>query len=259
MPMKRVCYGATTHVGLVRGRNEDHLLAEPPLFVVADGMGGHRAGDVASAIATDSMRRLTVSPTTTAEAVLTAVRSADLAIRRESGLSEGLAGMGTTLVGLALLEASDQAIGFNVGDSRLYRIRAAAIEQLSTDHSLVQERIDAGVIAAADRSGEHDRNVLTRALGGDEMVEIDTWELELLQDDRYILCSDGLTNELSDDEILAAANELSDPADLSARLVDAANQAGGRDNVTVIVVDIGASDGSSRPDEEQTQPRGLLS
>ncbi len=211
------------------------MLAEPPVFVVADGMGGRAAGEEASRLAVAAFDRFAGGPEPAAEDVLAAIDQANTAIRA-AGREPGFAGMGTTLVGLALV-AGGRWLAFNVGDSRLYRLADEELAQVSVDHSEVQELVRAGLLSADERRGHPRGHLITRALGVTRTVLVDSWPLDRVPGERFLLCSDGLSDELPDDEIggLLATGE---PADAAARLVRAAIDAGGRDNVSVVVVDM---------------------
>jgi serine/threonine protein phosphatase PrpC len=224
--------------GLVRAVNEDSFLAVPPIFLVADGMGGHAFGDRASQTAAGVLRNelsaeLPLRPT----AVVAAVREANLRVQQIG--EEEFAG--TTLAGVALVRDSDEArphwMAFNVGDSRIYQWNDGVLSQLSVDHSAVQELVDEGVITAVEAASHPDRNIVTRAIGVADEVEPDIWFLPGGGGRTFVICSDGLTKELDDAAIaaiLSAEDAASSPAD---RLVAAALAAGGADNVTVIVVE----------------------
>jgi PPM family protein phosphatase len=259
-------WGASTHVGRVRAQNEDAILVRPPLFAVADGMGGHAAGEVASALAVEELTQLddpaSASPRSVVDAIQVANRTI-LATASAQGLADG---MGTTLTALSLSEGAGIAI-FNVGDSRAYRYRDGQLIQLSADHSLVAEMVRSGRIAAAEARTHPDRHVITRALGISVDVEVDCWELLARSGDRYLLCSDGLTGELSEDAVANILRSLDSPQVVAERLVSQAVEAGGRDNVSVVVVDIedlnpGELDTDAtnpRPDvadDDDTQPAG---
>ena len=237
--MIRFSHGAATSVGRVRQVNEDRFLAVPPLFVVADGMGGHGSGDVASTIAIQEMSACAALRPLFTEAVLTALEHANRHIME----SDEATRMGTTVTGLAGLETAggDHLMVFNIGDSRVYRLAGHRLEQLTVDHSEVQELVLAGVITKEQARTHPRRNVVTRALGSESGLLPDHWPLPAVTGDRYLICSDGLFSELPDEVILPllAAGAPQQAADA---LVAAACDAGGHDNVTVVVVDIDADD-----------------
>lgn len=252
--------GATTNVGLVRDRNEDSVLAVAPVFAVADGMGGHEAGDVASTLAIAGLRHFEGAAAVDARSIITALREVNRTIFNRATTSQ-VAVMGSTVVGIALSrdEASDALLVFNVGDSRAYRLRDGQLVQLSEDHSLVNELVLAGELTVAEAQRDHRRNVVTRALGVDETVEIDEWYVEPIVGDRYLICSDGLTGEVSDDAIAEVLRGSSDPDEAADALVRLALAAGGHDNVSAVVVDIEAvgsvDDGI---DADTVDPRPLV-
>lgn len=238
----RLRTGAATDTGVVRTENQDHLLVTGGLWLVADGMGGHRGGEVASLVASEVVASAVAD--LGGHRLDDAVRRANGAvIDRALGDAE-LAGMGTTLTALALVAGADPStdvlVLVNVGDSRTYRLAAgtSSVVQLTTDHSLVAEWEREGRITADQAATHPHRNVITRALGVDEEVEVDRWDLTPEEGDRYLLCSDGLTNELDDDAIAAVLVAFPDPQAAADELVERANAAGGRDNVTVVVVDV---------------------
>ena len=233
---------SSTDVGNVRRVNEDALLADDLVLAVADGMGGHARGDLASATAVDALRANAPTVLGPVDAVFDLVEAANAAVR---GLDVGGEVCGTTLTGLTLVLPGATGPArwalFNVGDSRAYRWDGAGLEQLTVDHSAVQELVAAGLLTRELAETHPDRNIVTRALGADDEVETDVWTLPVLPRSSYLLCSDGLTKELSDEAIAALFAERDTgaigAADLARRLVRAAVQAGGRDNVTVVVVD----------------------
>ncbi|MBF4462002.1 MULTISPECIES: PP2C family protein-serine/threonine phosphatase [unclassified Rathayibacter] len=238
----RLSVTSSTDVGSVRRVNEDALLVEDALVAVADGMGGHARGDLASATAVAALRAHAPARPGPVEAVFDLVESANAAVR---GLDVGGALCGTTLTGLTLVSAEGGGPArwalFNVGDSRVYRWDGVGIEQLTVDHSAVQELVAAGLLTRESAESHPDRNIVTRALGADDEVETDVWTLPIVARASYLLCSDGLTKELSDERIAAlfARRDSGSLAStgLASALVGAAVQAGGRDNVTVVVVD----------------------
>ncbi|MGH3154148.1 MAG: PP2C family protein-serine/threonine phosphatase [Streptosporangiaceae bacterium] len=251
--MIRFCHGADSAIGQVRLVNEDSYLALPPLYAVADGMGGHQAGDLASALAVGALAaRARVSPLSV-EAVLAALDEANQAIIRNGEADS----MGTTITGLASLETAggSHLMVFNVGDSRVYRMAGGRLDQVTVDHSEVQELVLAGTLTRDQARTHPRRNIVTRALGSASALCPDHWLLPAIAGDRYLLCSDGLFNELPDDQILALLS-VGDPQQAAATLVAAADAAGGHDNITVVVVDIDVDDDEAADDE--TTPRDQL-
>jgi protein phosphatase len=228
------------------------------VFVVADGMGGHAAGEVASGLVAAEFERLAGEAPVTTDAVLETITRANAAILAEAVRSGDYRGMGTTVVGLALVTdgGAERWLAFNVGDSRLYRAYDGVLERVSVDHSEVQELLDAGKITVAQSRIHPRRNIITRALGSDPAPPADSWLLEPVRGERFLLCSDGLSNELDDEEIFAVLSAPGCAEALAARLVDEAVAAGGRDNVTAIVVDVvsvtAAGDGDDRPESAET-------
>ncbi|MFC7482845.1 PP2C family protein-serine/threonine phosphatase [Luedemannella flava] len=250
--------GAATDVGRVRHNNEDSLVAEPPVFAVADGMGGRARGDEASRLAAEAFARLAGDDGPTTEAVLDAVTRANDAILAASRTAGSGNGMGTTLVGLVLVEETggQRWCAVNIGDSRLYRWAGGQLEQLTVDHSEIQELVDAGIVGEAQRSVHPRRNVVTRALGTLPAPVADCWLLHPVPGERFVLCSDGLTGHLDDAEIGEFLAGEATPDGAANRLVAAAVEAGGRDNVTVVVVDV---DGTAHVEVDpgaSTNPRG---
>ncbi|WP_223690214.1 PP2C family protein-serine/threonine phosphatase [Leifsonia poae] len=258
-------------VGVVRSVNEDSMLAVDPVFVVADGMGGHARGDAASQAAVATLARvLPAGARPTPDEVIAAIDEANTAVRALSGAEEsGIAVAGTTLTGVVRVRVPDngeQWMVVNVGDSRVYRWNGRELDQLTVDHSAVQELVDAGLITVAQAAVHPERNVITRALGAEDLVDTDVLLVEPRGRQTFLICSDGLTKELDDTEI---ARILADTRGAYAAdaLVEAAIEAGGRDNVTVVVVesvtgeaDSAAEDTRDRVEEtgsiEDTRPRG---
>ncbi|HEX4831065.1 MAG TPA: protein phosphatase 2C domain-containing protein [Trebonia sp.] len=234
--MTRFWYAASTSPGQVRKVNEDSFLTSPPLFVVADGMGGHGAGDLASRLAVDSMADATRRRPLSADVVLEALDGAN----RTIVTYEGSNGMGTTITGLALLETpdGDRLMVFNVGDSRVYRLSAGQLDQVTVDHSEVQELVKAGVITRDQARVHPRRNIVTRALGTMPASRPDYWQLPVVGGDRFLACSDGLYSEVPDEHIRSLLANGGPPQAAADALVSAAEVAGGHDNITVIVVDV---------------------
>jgi protein phosphatase len=226
-----------TDVGRQRSANEDSLVVRPPLFAVADGMGGAKAGEVASAVAVEAVEAAKESGEP-AEAQLAGIaREANRRIYDLAVADESRRGMGTTLT-LAKLHGDEVSLA-HVGDSRAYRMRSGELEQLTRDHSLVAELERSGQITPEAAEHHPQRSIITRALGPEPDVEVDTYTLTGRDDDLFLICSDGLTSMISDDEvgsILRSAGSLDEAADA---LVRAANQSGGKDNITVILFRLG--------------------
>lgn len=227
-------FGSRTDVGCIREHNEDSLIVAPPLYAVADGMGGHAAGEVASEIAVRTIADLAPSTVDT-EALAQAVVSSNYAVVN-AARAKGRAGMGTTLTA-AVIERERLAIA-QVGDSRAYLLHAGAMQQLTRDHSLMADMIEAGELTEEEAKTHPQRSVITRALGSDPDTEPDLYELNVSAGDRLLLCSDGLSSMLDDDEICKTLQRIRDPQRCASTLVNQAIAAGGHDNVTVIVVDI---------------------
>ena len=228
-------FGSRTDVGCVRDHNEDSLVVAPPLYVVCDGMGGHAAGEVASEIAVDVIASRAPDHADAA-ALGQAVEEANLAIIKAAREGVGRAGMGCTCTA-AILEKERLVIA-QVGDSRAYLLHQGKLQQLTRDHSLVADLIEAGQITEAEARVHPQRSVITRALGSDPRTQPDLFEINVEAGDRLLLCSDGLSTMLEDDQIEKVLLNASDPQRCAAQLVNEANGLGGYDNVTVIVVDV---------------------
>jgi len=228
-------HAALTDIGLHRRSNEDRFIVAPPLFAVCDGMGGAEAGEVAAGLAVETLAARFAA----GEGIVAAARAANAAVYARASERREESGMGTTLTALVVDE--DQGHFAHVGDSRAYRLRDGVLEQLSADHSLVGEMVREGRLTPEEAAAHPHRSVLSRALGTEAEVEIDRFSVDLRSGDVLLLCSDGLTSEVSDDEIremLGAAT----PAEAARALVDAARAAGGHDNVTVVVIRIEEGD-----------------
>jgi len=242
--MLTLAIGAATDTGNLRAQNEDAHIAEQNLFAVADGMGGHNAGEVASAMAIEHLRGIALSGVSSAESFAQVVRDLNSAIYASATSTTDQRGMGTTLTAAALLTPTDnveqpsQIVIANVGDSRTYLLRSGELRQLSVDHSYVQELVTEGLLTVDEARTHPRRNIVTRALGIDEQVSVDTWTIPMFDGDRFMLCSDGLVDEVPLDEITELMREHSAPQLIAERLVTAAKRHGGRDNITVIVVDV---------------------
>ena len=232
--------GSATDVGKVRKVNQDLPLEAANLFAVADGMGGHVGGEVAARVAIDALlSTFTREPTT--NGLLSAFSEANRSVWQESQDQSELHGMGTTLTAMALVggaDGRDMIALANVGDSRAYVFSEGRITQVTADHSLAEERMRQGEMTEEEAAVHPQRHILTRALGVSPDVEADMWELKLRAGDRIVLCSDGLSNELSLEELGQVLAAEPDPSDAAHRLVEAANAHGGADNITVVVVDV---------------------
>lgn len=229
-------YGASTDIGRVRETNEDSILHKPPVFAVADGMGGHRAGDVASQTALSILGTADVAD---AASLIRAVRAANSAVFERSRAEAGTEGMGTTLT--ALFAANSRLAVAHVGDSRAYLFRDAELNQITRDHTVVERLVEQGRISREEAERHPQRSYLERALGVDVRVEVDSEELEVAEGDRVMLCSDGLYGMLDVDDIATILAAEQDPQSAADRLCSAAVEAGGVDNVSVIVIDFGPS------------------
>lgn len=237
-PPFEVAWGAATDRGQRRTHNEDAYLACPPVFLVADGMGGHQGGDVASRTVVETFSAYAEHPTLTSETLMTAVTEA---VTRVRTIASSGRPPGTTLTGVGVSSQGDTPcwLVFNIGDSRAYRLSQGAFEQVSVDHSEVQAMVEAGHLDAGQAQLHQKRNVVTRALGGGIPGSplVDQWLLIARANDRVLLCSDGLSTELTDQFLAATLQSVPDPQEAAQTLVSAAVQAGGRDNVTAVVVD----------------------
>jgi PPM family protein phosphatase len=237
----RLRWGGASDVGQVRQANEDSLYLGTAVFVVADGMGGHVGGEVASRIAVETMEaELERDGPHRVLDFVTAVQAANDRVWTQSEQDPDLAGMGTTVVAIGLVEEEGEtrlAI-VNVGDSRAYRLSAGELDQISDDHSLVGELYREGRISAAEAQNHPQKNIVTRAVGIDRYVDVDEFQVLPRTGDRYLLCSDGLTDEVSEDDIADVLRRIDDPEEVARDLVRRANESGGRDNITIVVVDV---------------------
>jgi protein phosphatase len=234
---------SATDTGRRRRHNEDAYVCEPPLFAVADGMGGAQAGELASGLAASALRDEASELSGGEQRVDDLIQEANRRIYQRQSQDASASGMGTTMT-VALVEDGRVAIG-HVGDSRAYLIRDGKLEQLTEDHSLVAELVRSGKLSPEEAEGHPQRSVITRALGTDPDVDVDTFSVETKPGDLFLLCSDGLTSMVGDEKILSEVE--SNRADLAASakaLVRAANKGGGEDNITVVFFEIaGDEDG----------------
>jgi protein phosphatase len=252
-----VAFGAATDPGLRRRINEDSYLAQAPLFLVADGMGGHNAGEIASATVVEVFQQLagreSVSQAEVHEALV-------VARRRVAALPPGGgAGAGTTLAGVVVADVDGDGywLAMNLGDSRTYRLSDGIFEQVSVDHSFVQELVDAGELDAAQAHTDSRRNVITRAIGAGSDADADYWLIPAEEGDRILVCSDGLSGELEQDAIHGILLAETDPQAAATRLVHEAMVRGGRDNITALVVDaLAVRSRNARSADRDTVPVG---
>lgn len=228
-------FGSRTDVGCLRDHNEDSLVVAPPLFAIADGMGGHAAGEVASEIAVDVLSKHAPRHPD-AEALGRAVEEANRAIIQAAQEGRGREGMGTTMTA-ALLEGERLVIA-QVGDSRAYLLHQGKLQQITRDHSLMADMIEAGQLTPEEARIHPNRSVITRALGSDPFVQPDLYEINVETGDRLLVCSDGLSSMIRDNKIESTLARIRDPQRCASQLVNEAISAGGHDNVTVIVVDV---------------------
>jgi protein phosphatase len=251
----RLAWGAATDTGRKRAANEDSYLAASPIFAVADGMGGHSAGDLASAAVVGRLSELVSGDFAVQGDIERALTSATRDISLVA--HDRALGMGTTVTGAALVLQNDEPFFavFNVGDSRVYSFERNELAQVTVDHSVVQELVDAGVLTRDEAEHHPDSNIITRAVGFNATPVPDFWMLPLRSGLRLLVCSDGLTKELSDDRIRLHMAAALSAAETASALVDAALASGGRDNVTTIVIDV--LEAPETADVSDTAPRAM--
>jgi PPM family protein phosphatase len=242
--------GHGTDTGKKRRRNEDEYVVSPPLFAIADGMGGAQAGELASSLAAGAVRDDETVSGSGERRVTQLIQEANRRVYQRSNQDASASGMGTTMT-VALVE--DGAVVFgHVGDSRAYLIRDRRLEQLTEDHSLVAELVRSGKLSPEEAETHPQRSVITRALGTDPDVDVDTFSIPTQAGDLFMLCSDGLTSMVEDEAILEAAEKHRDDLQAAVKaLIRAANKGGGEDNITVVLFEIG--DGAGEPLEETAQ------
>ena len=244
----KVRVGARSDIGRARVRNEDSYLVKDPLFAVADGMGGHKGGDVASSLALQTIDAAAAAPEQEdVERLVEQIKEANHRVLERGESDKDLRGMGTTVT--ALLTADGKAHVVHVGDSRAYRLRDGAFQQLTEDHTLVQRMVREGKLTEEEAARHPQRSVLTRALGVDVDIPIDQLTLDVQEGDRVLLCTDGLTSMVGRERIQGILEGEAEPQAACERLIDAANRAGGDDNITVIVIDF-------VPDQSATTSEG---
>lgn len=230
-----ISFGSRTDIGYVRDHNEDSLIIIPPLFAVADGMGGHEAGEIASEITVNTLAELTPSHLD-AEGLTATVEAANYNVMKAPRQGIGRDGMGTTLTA-AMLEGERLLIA-QVGDSRAYLLHKGHLQQITRDHSLMADLIEAGQITPEEARVHPNRSVITRAIGSDIHMRPDIYELNVDAGDRILLCSDGLSSMISNNAIESIMRRQSDAQHCADELVTAALENGGADNVTVVVADV---------------------
>jgi len=248
--------GAATDVGRVRSGNEDSFLVAGPigLFAVADGMGGHRGGEVASATALESLRASIARGALIDDAIV----SANESVIDRADVDPDLRGMGTTIT--ALWIRGDESLIGHVGDSRAYLLRGGTLTQITEDHSFVEELVREGRLTPEQAEVHPQRSIITRALGIDRHVDVDVYRVQLRAGDRVLLCSDGLTSMVRASEIATILQRNSDPNAAAAALVDAANEAGGEDNVTAVIIDVvdgGDDESTDEPVARRLPPKSI--
>jgi protein phosphatase len=242
--------GYGTDTGTKRRRNEDDYVVEPPLFAIADGMGGAQAGELASSLAAGAVREDEGAVGSGERRVTELIQEANRRVYQRSSQDAAVSGMGTTMT-VALVADGNVVFG-HVGDSRAYLIRDGKLEQLTEDHSLVAELVRSGKLSPEEAGTHPQRSVITRALGTDPDVDVDTFSIETVPGDLFMLCSDGLTSMVEDDVILRTVEKNRDNLQATAKaLIRAANKGGGEDNITVIFFEIGEDHGE--PLEETAQ------
>ena len=240
--------GAATDVGRVRTNNEDQMLVGDTLFAVADGMGGHAAGEVASQAAVDVVEAA-FNEDPTPEGLIAATQRANREIFDQAGADNALRGMGTTLTAAALVATegddgtAERLVVVNVGDSRAYLMRNGELSRVTDDHSVSEELVRSGQLTEAQAAVDNRRHVLTRVLGMDTDVTVDRFDLDPFRGDRLLLATDGLCNEVSDAEIASVLRRIEDPGEAARELVRLAKAGGGSDNITVVIVDVLDDDG----------------
>lgn len=235
---------SVTDVGQRRKMNQDYVFASeypvgslPNLFIVADGMGGHKAGDYASRFVTNTVKELIENSDETdpIHLIESAIQKSNVLLREEAVKREELWGMGTTIVVTTIIDGT--AFTANVGDSRLYLIGDAGMKQITQDHSLVEEMVRLGQLTKEEARMHPDKNIITRAIGASKTVQVDFFEFDLAQGDKILMCSDGLTNMVEDPEIEAIVQNGAPIGERATQLINAANDHGGKDNIAVILVE----------------------
>ncbi len=255
--MTKLRWGGATDVGLVRRNNQDQFLTTEALFAVADGMGGHAAGEVASGVAIAALQEaFEHDDHHTPDGLIAAMRHANATVFERSMNSSELRGMGTTLTAAALVDAGGEeriAIA-NVGDSRTYVFAHNELTQLTENHSIPEELVRLGELDPTEVDTHPQRHILTRAVGMQPEIEVDMWEVLPMVGDRIVLCSDGLVREVSDDQIASVLRRLKEPTEAAQELVARARSGGGSDNITVVIVDVVDDDGLAAKASAEVSP-----
>ena len=246
-------WAGVTDLGRRRETNQDAFLAEYPLFIVADGMGGHAGGEIASRSTVERLQAVVTAGDVSAPAI---ERALELAVRDIADHPETTdEGTGTTLTGVYFDSDGDAPhwVALNIGDSRVYLLRDDRLVQVTTDHSVVQELITAGKLSPEEAEGHPYSNVITRAVGASELTAPDYVSIDARAGDRFVICSDGLTKELTDYGIQHFLRENADPGACVDAMLSAALENGGRDNVTLIVVQVTEEDDPSSPAADSSE------
>jgi protein phosphatase len=244
-------FARASDTGRKRRRNEDSYVVAPPLFAVADGMGGAQAGEVASKLAAAALEETDPGTLSGPERLVSLIQEANRRVYERASSDPATSGMGTTMT-VALVENSGVTIG-HVGDSRAYVVRRGKLEQLTEDHSLVNELLKSGKLSREEAEVHPQRSVITRAVGTDPDVDVDAFVVDASEGDIFLLCSDGLTDMVGDDDILETIEKNHDDLDRATKaLVSAANRGGGEDNITVIAFTIAADGASQQPAIDDT-------
>lgn len=238
--MVSIRHGVATDTGNLRRQNEDAYVATNRLIAVADGMGGHNAGEVASSMAVSMLLQHSERTFSSVSELVELISDINSAIHHEAKSTNGQRGMGTTLTAAALVADSEvpHVLVANVGDSRTYLLRDGELRQITVDHSYVQELVHEGVLTPEEARQHPRRNIVTRALGIDSRVEVDSWTIPLMPNDRFLLCSDGLVDEVLVVDVTKTLKQTTDPQKAANALVEMAKNSGGRDNITVVVLDV---------------------
>jgi PPM family protein phosphatase len=250
-------YAAKTDTGRKRRRNEDAFVLAPPLFAVADGMGGAQAGEIASKLAAAALEDTDPGRLTGPEKVASLIQEANRRVHERSSVDPATSGMGTTMT-VALVEDGGVVIG-HVGDSRAYLVRGQEMEQITEDHSLVNELLKTGKLSPQEAETHPQRSVITRAVGTDPDVDVDSFVVETQDGDVFLICSDGLTDMVDDEHILETVEKHRGNLDrMTKQLVSAANRGGGEDNITVVAFSIGHVDGAAQEDGDTATMEALV-